>query len=93
MLSQTRKPPCCHGTGAAPSLPNGHAAEDELEGNAPSAEDGMKHLLLVTDFEKLYRFAAERALQTAPSPAASCASFSPLLGMACSISSCSIWIL
>lgn len=55
----------CHVTGAGSSLPNGHVgstAEDELDANAPSAEDGMKHLLLVTDFEKLYRFACAQAL-------------------------------
>jgi len=48
---------CLADTADSP-LPNGHAAtpdNDELEAKAPTAEDGMKHLLLVTDFEKLYR--------------------------------------
>ncbi|KAK9859824.1 hypothetical protein WJX84_001803 [Apatococcus fuscideae] len=46
--------------GADSSLPDGHAEttdNNELEAKAPTAEEGMKHLLLVTDFEKLYRAA------------------------------------
>ncbi|KAK9849951.1 hypothetical protein WJX84_009719 [Apatococcus fuscideae] len=47
-------------SGTAPGLANGHVQEGEDEDIAagmPTAEDGMRHLLLVTDFEKLYRAA------------------------------------